>query len=87
MNTETFEIVQGLGYKGTQSDPAEDVIKWLSSSELLRIEPCWHYLGAPGGFSWSKSWEEFSDPIEVECESFQQLQEIALEVSVKQALA
>lgn len=49
MKTETFEVLQGLGYRGTQDDPAEDVIKWLSSSELLRIEPYWRFLGAPGG--------------------------------------
>lgn len=87
MKPETFAILQNLGFKGSIDDSADSVIKWLSSSELLRIEPYWRFLGAPGGFSWSKSWDEFSDPIEVDCETFVQLQEIALDESVRQAFS
>lgn len=27
------------------------LLEGLSSSEIIRIEPYWHYLGADGGFS------------------------------------
>lgn len=86
MNNSTYCILQELGYKGSIDDQAQDVINWLASSEIIRIEPYWHYLGADGGFSWSKSWEEFSDTKEVHCETWEQLLDIALEVSLEEAL-
>ena len=85
MKDATFDILQKLGYKGSKEDPAQTAISWLASEEIIRIEPYWHFLGADGGFSWSKSWEEFSDKKEVPCEKWEDLLEIALEVSLEEA--
>lgn len=85
MKSSTYGILRKLGYQGSQEDPAQTVISWLSASEIIRIEPYWHYLGADGGFSWSKSWDEFCEPREVHCETWDELLEIALEVSLEEA--
>lgn len=85
MKDNTYCILQKLGYKGSIEDPAKTVISWLSAGDIIRIEPYWHFLGADGGFTWSKSWEEFSDKKEVSCEKWEDLLEIALEVSLEEA--
>ena len=85
MKTQTYQILVKLGYKGTQEDPAQTVISWLASEEVIRIEPYWRFLGADGGFTWSKSWDEFSEKKEVQCEKWEDLLEIALEVSLEEA--
>ena len=85
MKDNTYCILQKLGYKGSQDDPAKTVISWLSAGDIIRIEPYWHYLGADGGFSWGKSWDVFSEPREVHCETWDELLEIALEVSLEEA--
>ena len=86
MNPATFQKLQSLGYKGSQEDPALNAIVWLGQKEILRIEPYWRHLGSDGGYSWSKSWEEFSEKIPVNCETIEELYEIALDNSVKEAL-
>ena len=85
MKDNTFQILKELGYKGCQEDDAKTVIDWLASGEIIRIEPYWHYLGANGGFSWGKSWEEFGETREVKCETWEELLEIALDVSLEEA--
>lgn len=85
MKDNTYCILQKLGYKGSIEDPAQTAISWLASEEIIRIEPYWHYLGADGGFSWGKSWDVFSEPREVHCETWDELLEIALEVSLEEA--
>lgn len=85
MKSSVFDTLQRMGYKGSQDSPAKSAIDWLNSAGHLRIEPYWRFLGANGGFSWTKSWEEFSAPVEVACESWDELLEIALEQSVEQA--
>ena len=85
MKDNTYCILQKLGYKGSIEDSAKTVISWLSAGDIIRIEPYWHFLGADGGFTWSKSWEEFSDKKEVSCEKWEDLLEIALEVSLEEA--
>lgn len=87
MKDSTYCILQKLGYKGTQDDQAKTVISWLASEEIIRIEPYWHYLGADGGFSWGKSWDEFGEVREVKCETWVELLEIALKVSLEEAFA
>lgn len=85
MTREIYNRLRELGYPGTPEDTAGTAISWLSSAELLRIEPHWRFLGADGGFSWSKSWEEFSERQEVSCETWEELLETALEKSLAQA--
>ena len=85
MNTETYSILQSLGYKEGQDSPSADAIRWLNQEGHLRIEPYWRYLGASGGYSWSKSWDVFSDPVEVESSTWEELLDVALERSVKEA--
>lgn len=86
MTSETFEKLQSVGFKGPIGTSAKDVINWLNSNNILRIEPYWRFLGAASGFSWSKSWDVYSDKIEVECATWDELLEIALEGSVNDAL-
>lgn len=86
MKSSVFSTLQNLGYTGSQDSTAQSAIDWLNSAGLLRIEPYWRFLGANGGFSWTKSWDEYSDPVEVACDSWEELLEIALEQSVEQAL-
>ena len=86
MNYATFQKLQSLGYKGTQDDPAENVITWLRQKEILRIEPYWHTSSDEHGYSWAKSWDEFSEKTPVDCETMEELFEIALDNSVKEAL-
>ena len=85
MKDSTFCILQKLGYKGSAEDSAQTAISWLTSEEIIRIEPYWHFLGADGGFSWGKSWDEFGEAREVKCETWDELLEIALEVSLEEA--
>ena len=85
MKAQTYQILENLGYKGTQEDPAQTAISWLASEGIIRIEPYWHYLGADGGFSWGKSWDEFGEAREVQCEKWEDLLEIALDVSLEEA--
>lgn len=85
MRHDTFRKLQSLGYTGSVDDQAQTAISWLATGELLRIEPYWHFLGADGGFSWSKSWDEFCEPREVECNTWDELLAIALEVSLDEA--
>lgn len=87
MELTTYNKIKTLGFTGTQETDAKTVIDWLGNNELLRIEPYWRFLGANGGFSWTKTWEEYSEPVEVECETWQELLEIALEKSVMQAFS
>jgi hypothetical protein len=86
MNTATFLKLQSLGYKGTQNDPAQIAINWLRQKEILRIEPYWRFVNGVCGYSWTKSWDEFSEKIPVKCETTDELFEIALDNSVKEAL-
>ncbi len=86
MTPETYIILKKLGFTGSQKTPSKEVISWLNEKEILRIEPYWRFLGANPGFSWSKSWDEFSGKIEVECDTWEQLLDIALEYSVGEAL-
>lgn len=86
MTSSTYNALYSLVYPGSQSDPAQIVIEWLSSQEILRIEPYWRFMGSLPGYSWSKSWEEFSDKTEVDCETWEELLEIALDRSVREAL-
>ncbi len=86
MTTETYNTLKPLGFTGSQNTPSKEVISWLNEKEILRIEPYWRFLGANPGFSWSKSWDEFSGKIEVECETWEQLLDIALEYAVGEAL-
>ncbi len=86
MTTETYNTLKSLGFTGAQDTPSKEVISWLNDKEILRIEPYWRFLGANPGFSWSKSWDEFSGKIEVECDTWEQLLDIALEYSVGEAL-
>lgn len=86
MKSTTFETLQSLGFTYPQDTPPSEVIQWLNKSNILRIEPYWRFLGSSPGFSWSKSWEEYSDKYEVECETWEELLEIALERSVMEAL-
>lgn len=85
MKDSTFCILQKLGYKGSQDDQTKTVISWLSANDIIRIEPFWHFLGSNGGFSWGKSWDEFGEAREVKCETWDELLEIALEVSLEEA--
>lgn len=85
MNTETYSILQSLGYTEGLDSPSADAIRWLNQEGHLRIEPYWRYLGASGGYSWSKSWDVFSDPVEVESSTWEELLDVALERSVKEA--
>ena len=85
MKDSTYCILQKLGYKGSPDDQANSVISWLSPNDFIRIEPHWRFLGSNGGFSWGKSWDEFSEPKEVQCETWYELLEIALEVSLEEA--
>lgn len=75
-----------MGFSEGPEVPAQRVIDWLNHEGILRIEPYWHYLGSDGGFSWTKSWDQFSEPVEVSCETWEELLEIAVEKSVEQAL-
>ena len=43
-------------------------------------------LNLTGAYSWTKSWDEFSEKIPVKCETTDELFEIALDNSVKEAL-
>lgn len=86
MKQATFEKLQSLGYKGSIDTPAQDVINWLNLAEILRVEPYWRFLGSLPGYSWSKSYEDYSEKTEVDCETWQELLEIALEESVRDAL-
>lgn len=85
MKEKTYSTLRSLGYKGEQDSAAQTAIRWLSDSNLLRIEPYWRFLGADGGYTWSKSWDEFSDKREVSCETWEELLEIALEQSLEEA--
>lgn len=85
MKTTTFGTLKSIGYPGTERDPARIAIDWLSTSGRLRIEPYWRFLGSDPGFSWSKSWEVYSEKVEVQCETWEELLEIALERSVVEA--
>lgn len=85
MTSSTYNALYSLGYPGSQSDSAKIVIEWLSAQEILRIEPYWRFLGSNPGFSWTKSWEEYSDNYEVECETWEELLEEALERSIMDA--
>ncbi len=85
MKPSTYSTLQSLGYSGSPEDPAKKAIDWLSVNNHLRIEPYWHFLGADGGYSWSKSWDCFSDRVEVKCETWEGLLEIALERSLEEA--
>ncbi len=86
MTSETYDILKSVGFTGAIDTPSKVVISWLNEKEILRIEPYWRFLGANPGFSWSKSWEEFSGKIEVECDTWDQLLDIALEWAVGEAL-
>ncbi|MBO4754490.1 MAG: hypothetical protein J5543_07825 [Bacteroidales bacterium] len=86
MNYATFQKLQSLGYKGTQDDPAKNVITWLRQKEILRIEPYWRTYADECGYSWAKSWEEFSEKTPVNCETMDELLDIALDNSVREAL-
>lgn len=86
MKTDTYERLQSVGFRGSIDTPAKDVITWLNNEEILRIEPYWRFLGSSGGYTWSKSWDEYSDKIEVECETWEELLEIALENSISDYL-
>ncbi len=86
MKSATFNKLQSLGYKGSQDDPANIAITWLRQKEILRIEPYWRYSRGESGYSWSKSWDQFSEKTPVKCETLEELYEIALENSVKEAL-
>ena len=86
MTEETYSKLQSLGFKGTKDTPAQETIHWLNFEGILRVEPYWRFLGADGGYSWSKSTEEFSEKVEVPCETFEELLDIALEDSVREAL-
>lgn len=86
MTPTTYNKLTSLGFQGEQDTAAQEVINWLNSVNILRIEPYWRFLGGTPGYSWSKSWEDYSDKTEVECETWEELLEIALEESVKQAL-
>lgn len=85
MNTETLSILRTLGYKEGQDSPSRDAIRRLNKEGHLRIEPYWRYLDASSGYSWSKSWDKFIDPVEVECSTWEELEYIALERSVREA--
>lgn len=86
MKETVFAKLEERGFQGDASSSAQDAIQWLSQANILRIEPYWRFLGSVPGFSWSKSWEEYSDKIEVNCATWEELLEIALEQSVEQAL-
>jgi len=86
MTEETYNKLRILGFCGTIETPSQEVINWLNLEEILRVEPYWRFLGADGGYSWTKSQMEFSDKTEVNCETFEELLDIALENSVKEAL-
>jgi len=86
LKTETYSRLKAVGFPEGPEVPAQRVIDWLNHKDLLRIEPYWRYLGANGGFSWTKSWDQFSEPIEVPCETWEELLEKAVEISVQQAL-
>lgn len=86
MKDSVYLKLQSLGFTGSQYTPNSEVIHWLNESNILRIEPYWRFLGSSPGFSWSKSWDEYSDKYEVECETWEELLEIALEQSVSEAL-
>ena len=86
MTSGTYDILKSLSFPGSIDTLSKEVISWLNEKKNLRIEPYWRFLGANPGFSWSKSWEEFSGKIEVECETWEQLLDIALEWAVGEAL-
>ncbi len=86
MKSAIFDKLQSLGYKGTQDDPATNAITWLRQKEILRIEPYWRYSRGESGYSWQKSWDDFSERTPVQCETIEELYEIALENSVQEAL-
>jgi len=83
MKPHIISKLESLGFTG--STPSE-AIQWLNSNNILRIEPYWRFLGSNPGFSWSKSWDDYSDKIEVECDTWEDLLEVALEKSVIEAL-
>lgn len=83
MKPHIISKLESLGFTG--STPSE-AIQWLNSNNILRIEPYWRFLGSNPGFSWSKSWDDYSDKIEVECDTWEELLEVALEKSVIEAL-
>lgn len=85
MNIETYDVVRSLGFQGTPDTPAKEVIYWLSEHKHVRIEPYWRFLGCTPGFTWSKSWDNFSPRYEVECETWEELLEIALERTLREA--
>lgn len=86
MKDSVYLKLQSLGFTGPQDTPPSEVILWLNDCHILRIEPYWRFLGSSPGFSWSKSWDEYSDKYDVECETWEELLEIALERSVMEAL-
>lgn len=83
MKPHIISKLESLGFTG--STPSE-AIQWLNSNNILRIEPYWRFLGSNPGFSWSKSWDDYSDKTEVECDTWEDLLEVALEKSVIEAL-
>lgn len=86
MTITTYNKIVSFGFQGSQDTPSQDVITWLNSNNILRIEPYWRYLGSTPGYSWSRSWDDYSEKIDVECDCWEDLLEIALENSVTQAL-
>jgi len=86
MTESTYAKLCSLGFLGNIDTPSQEVIHWLNLNEILRVEPYWRFLGADGGYSWSKSQMEFSDRVEVSCDTFEELLDIALDNSVKEAL-
>lgn len=59
MKTQTYQILENIGYKCTQEDPSQNLMNSLTFEEIIRIEPYWRYLGEDVGFSCVKSWDEF----------------------------
>lgn len=85
MTENTLDRLRELGYDGEPHETAQTIIRWLSDNEIIRIEPYWRFLGADGGFTWSKSWEEFSEKREVSCDTWEELLDIALQESLREA--